>query len=166
VAGLVLLNPWVRSAQTLARAHVKHYYWNRLRQGEFWRKLLGGGVALKALRDLAGNLKAARGAAAPAAAGNDAALPFQERMLRGAEGLAGPVLWVLSGQYYTAKEFVELAAQAPRWEAVLGRVGAQRQDMAAADHTFSDATQTRQLERATCQWLQSTVPASSIRLTP
>jgi uncharacterized protein len=161
VAGLVLLNPWVRSAQTLARAHVKHYYWNRLRQGEFWRKLLGGGVALKALRDLAGNLQAAREAAAPAA-GNDAALPFQERMLRGAEGFAGPVLWVLSGRDYTAKEFVELAAQAPRWQAVLSRAGAQRLDMAEADHTFSDRAHEQALAVRTATWLsqaQSSAPA-------
>ncbi len=153
VAGLVLLNPWVRSAQTLARAHVKHYYWNRLRQGEFWRKLLGGGVALKALRDLAGNLRAARGAAAPAAAGNDAALPFQERMLRGAEGFAGPVLWVLSGQDYTAKEFVELAAAEPPWRAVLARGGVTRLDLEKADHTFSDRRDEDALAQATARWL-------------
>lgn len=154
VAGLVLLNPWVRSAQTLARAHVKHYYWNRLRQGEFWRKLLGGGVALKALRDLAGNLQVARGTAAPAAVGHEAALPFQERMLRGAEGFAGPVLWVLSGQDYTAKEFVELVAAQGRWQAVLARAGAQRLDMAEADHTFSNRADEAELATATATWLR------------
>lgn len=153
VAGLVLLNPWVRSAQTLARAHVKHYYWNRLRQGEFWRKLLGGGVALKALRDLAGNLKAARGGTP--AAGSAAALPFQERMLRGAEGFAGPVLWVLSGQDYTAKEFVELAAQVPAWQRVLARPGAERLDLEGADHTFSDRVHEDALAARTVSWLQA-----------
>jgi len=30
IAGLALLNPWVRSEQTLARARVRHYYWHRL----------------------------------------------------------------------------------------------------------------------------------------
>lgn len=154
VAGLVLLNPWVRSAQTLARAHVKHYYWNRLRQGEFWRKLIGGGVALKALRDLAANVRAARGGSSPAARGHES-LPFQERMLRGAEGLAGPALWVLSGQDYTAKEFVELAAQAPRWQAVLQRPGSRRLDMAEADHTFSTRRDEDALAIATVGWLQA-----------
>lgn len=153
VAGLVLLNPWVRSAQTLARAHVKHYYWNRLRQGEFWRKLLGGGVALKALRDLAGNLKAARGGT-PAASSAEA-LPFQERMLRGAEGFDGPVLWVLSGQDYTAKEFVELAAQVPAWRQVLSRPGTERLDLEEADHTFSDRVHEDALAARTVAWLQA-----------
>lgn len=154
VAGLVLLNPWVRSAQTLARAHVKHYYWNRLRQGEFWRKLLRGGVAGRALRDLLGNLSAARGSG-PAAAASAAALPFQERMLRAAEGFAGPVLWVLSGQDYTAKEFVELAAAEPRWRAVLGRDRATRLDLAEADHTFSERRHEDVLAQATARWLMN-----------
>lgn len=154
VAGLVLLNPWVRSAQTLARAHVKHYYWSRLRQREFWRKLLGGGVALKALLDLASNLRAARGSSTPAADGSERKLPFQERMLRGAEAFAGPVLWVLSGQDYTAKEFIEMTAQVPRWRAVLGRSGAQQLDIAEADHTFSTRHDEAALASATVAWLQ------------
>ena len=151
VAGLVLLNPWVRSAQTLARAHVKHYYWNRLRQREFWRKLLAGGVAGKALGDLLGNLKAARSKAPGAAA--ERALSFQERMLKGAEEFIGPTLWVLSGQDYTAKEFAELVGQKPRWQAVLRRPQAGRLDMAEADHTFSIRAHEDALATAIRHWL-------------
>jgi exosortase A-associated hydrolase 1 len=153
VAGLVLLNPWVRSTQTLARAHVKHYYWNRLRQRDFWRKLLRGGVAGRAAKDLLGNLRAAQVSSATAAAAEVAALPFQERMLCGAEGFPGPVLWVLSGQDYTAKEFLELAAAQARWQLVLGRLLSQRLDMAEADHTFSQQHDEQALVRATAVWL-------------
>jgi len=152
VAGLMLLNPWVRSAQTLARAHVKHYYWNRLRQREFWRKLLAGGVAGKALRDLLGNLNTARGNAPAAAAAQ--ALSFQERMLKGAEVFSAPTLWVLSGQDYTAKEFGELMAQQPRWQAVLKQPQAERLDMSEADHTFSTRAHEDALAAATLRWLQ------------
>jgi exosortase A-associated hydrolase 1 len=156
VAGLVLLNPWVRSAQTLARAHVKHYYWNRLRQGEFWRKLVRGGVAGRAVKDLLGNLRAARGGGRGAgAAAEAAALPFQERMLRGAEGFGGPVLWVLSGQDYTAKEFLEMVAAQGRWQGVMARAGVRRHDLAHADHTFSAREDGISVECLTEQWLQS-----------
>jgi exosortase A-associated hydrolase 1 len=155
VAGLVLLNPWVRSVQTLARAHVKHYYWNRLRQGEFWRKLLRGGVAGRAVKDLLGNLRAARAGSATAAAAEAAALPFQERMLLGAEGFAGPVLWVLSGQDYTAKEFLELAAAHTRWQLVLGRSQSQRLHLAQADHTFSQQHDEMAVAQATAVWLRA-----------
>ena len=37
IAGLVLLNPWVRSPQTLARATLSHYYAQRMLQPGFWR---------------------------------------------------------------------------------------------------------------------------------
>lgn len=159
VQGLVLLNPWVRSEQTLARAHVKHYYLNRLRQGEFWRKLLRGGVAGQAMKDLLGNLRAARGSGCAAtAAAESAALPFQERLLRGAESFAGPMLWVLSGQDYTAKEFVELVAAQERWQAVMGRGEAQRVDMATADHTFSAGADERALVNITASWLGKALP--------
>lgn len=162
VAGLVLLNPWVRSAQTLARAHVKHYYWRRLRQGGFWRKLLRGGVTGQAVKDLLGNLGAALGTRGGAgAAASASALPFQERMLRGAEGFAGPVLCVLSGQDYTAREFVELAAAQARWRAVLGRGRVTRHDVPDADHTFSGPEQSLAVVRLTQQWLQSVASCRS-----
>jgi uncharacterized protein len=153
VGGLVLLNPWVRSAETLARAQVKHYYWQRLRQASFWRKLLSGGVALKALGELAGNVRAARSGSSVDGADAGASLPFQEHMLRGAEGFTGPVLWVLSGQDYTAKEFVELLASQRRWQAVLQRPTAHRVDLATADHTCSDRADEQAVAGTTARWL-------------
>ncbi|MBB3193497.1 hydrolase 1, exosortase A system-associated [Roseateles terrae] len=63
VAGLCLANPWVRTEESLARAQVRHYYWDRLRQGSFWRKLLSGRVGWAAARELLGKLSQARGGA-------------------------------------------------------------------------------------------------------
>lgn len=42
VRGLVLRNPRVRTDQTEAQAYIKHYYWQRLSSGTFWRKLMRG----------------------------------------------------------------------------------------------------------------------------
>lgn len=153
IAGLVLLNPWVRSAQTLARTHIKHYYWQRLRQGDFWRKLLAGGVALRAARDLLANIKASR-SRSPGDA-NAATLPFQQRMLLGAESFDGPVLWVLSGQDLTAREFTDHVAREPRWQRLMGRALHRRLDMPDADHTFSKGPHGEQLVQATVHWLVS-----------
>ena len=44
VAGMVLLNPWVRSEGSIGRARIKHYYGRRIFQKEFWAKLAGGRV--------------------------------------------------------------------------------------------------------------------------
>ena len=39
VTGLVLLNPWVRTPEGIARAQLKHYYWSRLSSREFWCRM-------------------------------------------------------------------------------------------------------------------------------
>jgi uncharacterized protein len=76
VAGLCLLNPWVRSEHTLAQARVKHYYVQRLREGAFWRKLLTGGVAFSAAREWASQVQVAlRGS--PAGRTPAVQLPYQ-----------------------------------------------------------------------------------------
>ena len=166
VHGLCLLNPWVRSEATLARTHVKHYYRQRLLQREFWLKLFSGRVAGQALRGLAENLKAARGAGGRLALNNTPALngapvnraaadsPFQERMAQAWHAFKGPVLLVLSGKDYTAREFTETVAAHPAWRGALARPGVQRHDAPAADHTFSDRTERDGLEQLTAQWLQ------------
>src|SRR5262249_43182403 len=47
VAGIVLLNPWVRTEQGAARAYLRHYYLERLLQPQFWRKIASGEFSLR-----------------------------------------------------------------------------------------------------------------------
>lgn len=153
VAGLVLLNPWVRSGETLSRTIVKHYYLQRLTDRGFWAKLLRGQVALKALRELGSHLGAmwrGRSAGSGAAAGPTS---YQERMLAGLDRHPGPVLLALCGDDYTAKEFLEHAQASPAWSAALGRPGLRRLDIAGADHTLSSTEHRRHFEAATIAWL-------------
>jgi exosortase A-associated hydrolase 1 len=157
VTGLCLLNPWVRSDASLARTHVKHYYRQRLAQREFWLKLASGRVAGAALRSLWDNLKAAR--ARPGAdrgagqAGHAAATDYQTRMAQAWQSFGGPLMLVLSGQDYTAREFTEFIGTSPAWSGALAKGNMQRHDMAQADHTFSDLAQSAALEAATAAWL-------------
>ena len=150
VAGLALLNPWVRSAASLARTHVKHYYRQRLMDGAFWRKLLTGGVALGAVTGLVANLHAARGRQR-AVAGTT--LPFQQRMARAWAGFDGPVLLMLSEKDYTAREFGEFIAADGHWQQALKRRPPHRVPLADADHTCSSAGARAAAERATVGWL-------------
>lgn len=154
VAGLCLINPWVRSAQTLARTQVKHYYRQRLRQREFWVKLLSGGVAVRAAQDLLNNLRQARGGR-PAARAAIAALPFQEAMAQACLHFEGPMLLLLSGDDYTAKEFLEYAANSADWTAALARPQLRRLDLPEADHTFSNAGARAQVLAAMLAWLST-----------
>lgn len=154
VAGLCLLNPWVRSAATLARAHVKHYYGRRLMQREFWFKLLRGDMnLLGALTGLLGNLRLWLGGRPQ----DGVQQPFQARMAVALREFAGPVLVLLSGDDYTAKEFIECAAGDALWVGVLERPNIRRRDFPSADHTFSDIPCRIEAESATLQWLQTEV---------
>ena len=147
VAALCLANPWVRSEASLARTQVKHYYRQRLMQREFWLKLLRGGVAGAAWRDFIGSLRAAR-TAAPAAQAS-----YQARMAQAWRAFDRPILLLLSGSDYTAREFVDVTATDPAWQGALSRPGVTQHGLALADHTFSDAPAARQAERLTAAWL-------------
>lgn len=48
VAGLVILNPWVRTDQGIARAYLTRYYAARLFDADLWRKLFSGRLDIKA----------------------------------------------------------------------------------------------------------------------
>jgi exosortase A-associated hydrolase 1 len=152
VAGVALLNPWARSAATLAQTHVKHYYWRRLREKAFWLKLLRGGIGGTALRTLASNLRLARG-------GNKSspdARSFQDRMAAGLRGFDGPTLLVLSGDDYTAREFSLHASGSSVWQGLLdNRPKLRRESLEAADHTFSDPLQAASVEALTLSWLST-----------
>jgi uncharacterized protein len=154
VAGLVLLNPWVRSEATLARTQVKHYYAQRLLQPAFWSKLLCGGVGLGALSGLWHSVRVAGlgGTASPA---TEAAMTFQQRMARQWRRFDGHILLLLSGNDYTAREFEEAVDTDPAWRGAMQRDRLKRVDLPGADHTLSDAAGRLGCEAATLQWLNA-----------
>ena len=133
VRGLCLLNPWVRSDASLAKTHVKHYYTQRLRQKEFWVKLVSGQVAWRALAGLVGNLKMALSPQA-----KQASPAFQDRMAVAWRDFDGPILLLLSGDDYTAREFLELARSRAVWAGALQKNQLTQHLEAGADHTFSE----------------------------
>jgi exosortase A-associated hydrolase 1 len=148
IAGLCLLNPWVRSEASLARTHVKHYYTRRLRERAFWVKLFSGQVAGGALRDLIGSLR--RAGRAPA---TSAQQPFQARMATAWRRFEHDILVLLSGDDYTAREFDEFSRADPAWRALLARPKVRRVDLPTADHTLSTHEAMLQAERHIVGWL-------------
>ena len=150
LAGLCLLNPWVRSEGTLARTRIKHYYAGRLMQADFWRKLWRGKYAWR---------QSARGVwhalqswhQDPQPAGSE--MPFQQRMALALRQFRGQVMLVLSDCDYTAKEFLECALTEPDWRGLLQRPGLTRVDVAQADHTFSRALWRCTVEQAVLDWM-------------
>lgn len=152
VAGLILLNPWVRTEATEARARLRTYYTRRLFSLDFWKKLLRGGI------DFAGSARAlvARGASALGASGTATeADSFIDRMLEGLERFRGRALLVTCGDDLTAAEFLALAQGSRRWRRALGRATTQRLHLASANHTFSTAAWRAQITAECARWLDA-----------
>jgi exosortase A-associated hydrolase 1 len=153
VAGMVLVNPWVRSDASMAKTHIKHYYSQRLLEKKFWIKLLRGNVDVAgAFRTFVGKLMVAgtTGRNSPMAE----AIDFQDRMAEGLRSFRGSVLLILSGRDLTAKEFLEFAHSSPHWSGLLERSDLVRHDVPEADHTFSSASWSREVEALTLRWLR------------
>lgn len=154
VAGMVLLNPWVRSEASLAKTQIKHYYGQRLLQADFWRKLLtfklGIGQSVKGLLGalLRANKNASQGASTVAPES------FQQKMIRGLRDFPGNILLILSGDDYTAKEFLEYCQADTQARQALANTCLERLDLQEADHTFSSPEQQREVESATLSWLE------------
>ena len=153
INGLCLLNPWVRSEASLAKTQVKHYYTQRLRQKEFWLKLLSGKVAAGAASGLVRNVKTAFAGAAPKI-DDTGSRPYQTCMAQAWMQFKGPMLLILSGSDYTAKEFLEYAGASPAWAGILAKPLLMRHDAPAADHTFSSETSRKLTENQTLAWMQ------------
>lgn len=153
VNGMVLLNPWVRSQATLAKARVGHYYGQRLLSPEFWRKLVSGRLSIKhSLWELWTNFRLSKAPVKPKAEGN--VLSFQQMMSRALRAFPGRVLLLLSGNDLTAREFVECAISDPEWCGILESPRVARHEIPAADHTFSRAIWRQDVERNTLEWLR------------
>jgi exosortase A-associated hydrolase 1/exosortase A-associated hydrolase 2 len=151
VGGLVLVNPWVRGEATLARTYLKHYYVQRLFDGDVWARLLLGRLPWRAsLSELSSSFKQAL---QRRQAGETRT--FQRRMADAWRRFRGPILLALSGRDLTAREFLENAATDPHWHGLLARQNVQRVDLSDADHTFSTARWRAWLEDRTLDWLAS-----------
>lgn len=173
VAGLVLLNPWVRTEAGIAKAYLKNYYLARLLSPDLWRKIRRGEFDVKAsLRSLssmaASTLKknlptpTQAGESAitnettdskPAMTAQKAALP--DRMAEGLEKFKGPVLLILSGNDLTAAEFKDVAKSARRWRRLLAKQRVRQCELAAADHTFASREWRGWVEQQTVDWIKS-----------
>ena len=143
VKGLVLLNPWARTAEGQAKTMVKHYYFSRLTDKAFWKKLFSGKLDFRrSMKDLSGSISDMKGQR------TEASLP--ERMRAELEKYEGRILLVMSGRDLTAREFDDVAKS---WKNLHERF--ERRDLHDADHTFSRRAWRNQVSRWTEEWVRS-----------
>lgn len=166
VRGLVLLNPWARTEVGQARTILRHYYFSRLAEPEFWRKLLSLRLDIHAsLRTLTRNvllgLKTHTNPEPPTdpAAPLSRKSPLPDRLLAGFSRFQGPVFLVMSGRDLIAREFDEvIRAKSQHWEAQFRAKPCLRHDMPEGDHTFSSAALREEVITHALAWLASFTP--------
>ena len=163
ICGLCLVNPWVRSASTLAMARSAHYYRDRIRSKEFWRKLLTGGVSPQALQGWWNTRRLAKAQSAGRVGG---ASSFQARMRDALAHFQGRTLLALSGRDLTAQEFLQATEHDAAWQTALGRNTVSRMVFVNADHTFSDLQMQAELFHAMLGWLTALAPSFAAPASP
>ena len=153
VTRVILVNPWVRDAVSLAQTHLRHHYTQRLFSTRFWSDLLRGRVKVgKALRDLADTLTTAfrRNSDNTDAAGDRPAAPLPERIGAAMERFAGRTLLILSDNDLTAREFDDAVLRGTNKRGTSGAVVKRLTD---ANHTYSTQALRDQVHRWTTEWL-------------
>jgi exosortase A-associated hydrolase 1 len=158
VAGLALLNPWVRTESGAAKATLKHYYRSRLLSPELWKKVASGRFdAGQAATSFVAQVRAAFGRQAPAAqqAEDTPAAPLPERMHAALQRFGGKVLVMLSGADLTAQEFAGLSSGSHDWERLLAAPRVTCHTLPGADHTCSRREWHEQVVAWTAAWLRS-----------
>ncbi|MEO7497671.1 MAG: hydrolase 1, exosortase A system-associated [Massilia sp.] len=139
VRRLVLLNPWVRTPESEARAMLRHYYLARLGEVAFWKKVATGNV------HFAASAAALRQNMRLAASERSSLLP--QRVIDNLTRFDGQVMVVLSGEDLTAREFAHLMAR--------HELKARRVDIAHANHTFASHKWRDQVAEVSANWIMS-----------
>lgn len=146
VSGLVLLNPWVRTEQGIAKAYLKHYYLQRLLAPEFWQKLLIGRlnplVSVQSLYKLIkSSLMSGKEKVEPEEKrvnfSCDVTAPLPVRMLFGIQRFQGKTLIITSGKDLTAQEFLDLVGSSADWQSAMKEKQVENFHIKEANHTFS-----------------------------
>jgi len=154
VKKIILVNPWVRTESGHAKAMVKYYYLERLKDPEFWKKIFSGNFGLFAsVKDFFKNLRGSIDKKTSPSPQNH--LPFPERMLEGIKQFNGQSLLIQSGKDLTAREFDALIKSSAEWKRVTSQKSFTRIDLKECDHTFSSETERVKVAEVTSEWILS-----------
>ncbi len=161
VKGIALINPWVRTEEGRAQVIVKHYYLKRVLSRDFWRKVGSGafdpreslGSFFQTLRAYVRGRKI-NALSRPTSEQEDiSGLPLPDKTAAGLRRFQGPVMILMSGRDYIAREFDEVTRSSKAWQGLLDEPRICRRVLADADHTFSREVWKVQVADWVADWL-------------
>jgi exosortase A-associated hydrolase 1 len=158
VAGLVLVNPEVRTEVAFASTYLRHYYWGRIWQKSFWSKVLKMQFDVRSsARGLLDTISKATRRGSEVGASSELPDDYVSSMLSGLTDFSGPALVLLSGKDLTARAFEDLLDQNPAWGALMLKRGFALKALPGADHTFSRLEDLQASVYELQNWLNTTV---------
>jgi len=162
VKGIVLLNPWVRTEAGQAKTLLRFYYFHRILQLDFWKKIIKGKFnplsSIKSITTLLSKSRSTQTINTQSLSDNlnkpiSRSLPLTEALLLGLKQFNGPIMLILSGKDLIAQEFNELIKSSPSWQEQLNSKSTTRYDFPDSDHTFSSAIQRNNVINRGLEWL-------------
>lgn len=162
ISGLVLLNPWVRTEQGVAKAYLKHYYLARLLDRQLWRKIITGQFAffaaaqsfMQQIARLTFPKKILPQDRADEAS-SLVAIDLPKKMADGLRLFKGRTLFILCGNDLTAQEFSDLVDASADWKKLMSSSRITRMDLAGANHTFSRRDWREKIGLWTIDWVKT-----------
>jgi exosortase A-associated hydrolase 1 len=149
IVGIVAANPWARTPEGEARTRLKHYYLARIVSRDFWSKVFAHRIDLaRGTADLLGAIRAARREPSP-----QCGTGYLQRMSAGWRRFDGHVLFLMSGQDYTAREFEGWVAADPDLDRIWRGARAELHRFEDADHTFSSSAWRDAVAQVTLRWI-------------
>jgi exosortase A-associated hydrolase 1 len=143
VESVIAANPYVSSAEIKKSVERKHYL-SRLKEASFWLKVIRfeydfGSYLKAALRRVKNKIFRASPKSADHKQDDQAEseLPFAERILITLQKFKGPILFIMSENSVTRREFDEFVSVYEEWQVACNRPDYVRIDIPRADQTFS-----------------------------
>jgi len=168
IAGLILLNPWVRTEAGLAKALLKTYYLKSIGDPRMWKNLLTGRPNIaRGITSFLANLFAAMASSTQVESNGNATnhkstsnrtadtsgSSFPEKMLSELRNFKGPVLFILSGNDVTAEEFRNLVKSNWQWKKAVQRSSITWFELPESNHTFSTQQWRDRVAERTSEWV-------------
>lgn len=158
VSGIFMVNPWIRTEGGRARTYLKHYYFSRLLEPDFWQKVKSGqfsiGQSFKSMLDL---FRASRLNSSKENSQQEdlTQLELPERLAKSSARFNGRIFILTSGKDLIAQEFKDYVASSSEWSKMLAAHSLIMRDMPDADHTFSRTEWRAQLFDYTKDWIEN-----------
>lgn len=166
VRGIVLLNPRVDSEKIGAVATLRHYYWHRISDPNFYRKVFSGDFSPgQSIKQLVMTVLTAIGISPRSDRNTDstdvnvpeiaADSPVEESIEVGFREFRGKTLMILGGGDLEAEKFKQIIKRSAHLGQRIGDPDFVIRDIAGANHTFSTREWRNRVISLTKEWVAS-----------